>query len=201
MWARRCKVYGGKQGMCARTYRGERQRGFSLIELLVVIAVILIIAAIAIPNLLRSRMSANQASAATAVRTIATAEIQYQSNYPQIGYSNSIVELGTGAATNPPTTCPGVATAVAACLVDGVVTAGGIVPKSGYFLSETGFASGGVNTTYVAAAGPATYDRTGNFSYCIVPDNIVRVNLNNNASGIPAVTALTCLQPPFTPQQ
>lgn len=187
--------------MCAKTYRGEKQRGFTLIELLIVVAVILIIAAIAIPNLLRSRMSANQASAATAVRTIATAEIQYQSNYPQIGYSNSILELGTGAATNPPTQCPGIATSTAACLVDGVITAGGLVPKSGYFLSESGFAAGGVNTSYVAAAGPATYDRTGNFSYCIVPDNIVRVNLVNNASGLPVVTALSCLQPPFTAQQ
>ena len=187
--------------MCARTYRREEERGFSLIELLVVVAVILIIAAIAIPNLIRSRISANQASAATAVRTIATAEIQYQSNYPQVGYSNTIVELGTGAATNPPTQCPGVATAVAACLVDGVLTAGGLTPKSGYFLSETGFAAGGVNTSYVAAAGPVTFDRTGNFSYCIVPDNIVRVNFNNNASGLPVVTAATCLQPPFVPQQ
>jgi type IV pilus assembly protein PilA len=187
--------------MCAETHRAERQLGFTLIELLVVVAVILIVAAIAIPNLVRSRMAANQASAATAVRTVATAEIQYQSNYPQVGYSNSILQLGTGAATNPPTQCPGVATSTAACLVDGVVTAAGIVPKSGYLLSETGFANGGLNTTYVAEAGPVTYDRTGNFSYCIVPDNIVRVNLTNNASGLPGVNAVTCLQAPFSPQQ
>jgi type IV pilus assembly protein PilA len=180
----------------------KHQDGFSLIELLVVIAIILIIAAIAIPNLLRSRLSANQASAAAAMRTIATAEIQYQTNYPQVGYSASILQLGTGGATSPPTPCPaGGATPLNACLVDGVLTAAGVFPKSGYLLSQTGFAAGGINTTYVAAAGPDVFDRTGTFSYCIVPDNIVRVDLTNNASGVPAVTAVTCLQAPFSVHQ
>jgi type IV pilus assembly protein PilA len=80
----------------------SRERGFSMIELLIVVAVILIIAAIAIPNLIRARISANQSSAVASMRSISTAEVQYQSNYPLVGFSYSLVQLGTGAATNPP---------------------------------------------------------------------------------------------------
>ena len=71
-----------------------KQKGFSLIELLIVVAIILIIAAIAIPNLLRARIAANEASAAASVRTINTAEITYQSNYPATGFALAIASLG-----------------------------------------------------------------------------------------------------------
>ncbi len=59
----------------------KKQKGFSLIELLIVVAIILIIAAIAIPNLMRSRMAANEASAVGSLRTINTAEVTYFTNY------------------------------------------------------------------------------------------------------------------------
>ena len=59
----------------------NKQKGFSLIELLIVVAIILIIAAIAIPNLIRSRMAANEASAVASIRTINTAEVVYSTTY------------------------------------------------------------------------------------------------------------------------
>ena len=68
----------------------RRQTRFSLIELLIVVAIILIIAAIAIPNLLRARIAANESSAAAAIRTISTAQLTYQTSYPSVGYATSM---------------------------------------------------------------------------------------------------------------
>ena len=76
----------------------KSSKGFSLIELLIVVAIILIIAAIAIPNLLRSRIAANQASAVGSLRTLNTAEITYSSTY-NVGFTATLSYLA------PPSRC------------------------------------------------------------------------------------------------
>ncbi len=101
----------------------KQQKGFSLIELLIVVAIILIIAAIAIPNLLRARMAANESSAVGSMRTINTAEDHLQLHLPDYWLSANILSLG-----GPPNAACTPALG-SACLIDNVLSAG---VKSGY---------------------------------------------------------------------
>ena len=141
----------------------QKQKGFSLIELLIVVAIILIIAAIAIPNLLRARIAANEASAVASIRTINTAEISYNSAYPTVGFAAAIVNLGPGGVG---TSCPVPPTSTASCLIDGQLASG---TKSGYKFIAPGTAS-----TYVAVASPVAANQTGVRSFCSIPDAVVR---------------------------
>src|SRR6266404_9092381 len=108
----------------------SKQKGFSLIELLIVVAIILIIAAIAIPNLIRSKMAANEASAVASIRTVNTAEVVYSSTYniPEV-FAPLLVDLGDSAGTCA--TTPPISTN--ACLIDQVLAKADAAPgKSGY---------------------------------------------------------------------
>jgi len=152
----------------------RKQKGFSLIELLIVVAIILIIAAIAIPNLLRARMAANESSAASSVRTANTAEVTYQSTYPTTGYAATLLALGgpIGAACVP--------APASACLIDSVLANNGNPAgsgKSGYlFATGAGTVSGGVNVGYTVAAVPITINQTGLRGFCAEEDAVVRVD-------------------------
>ena len=142
----------------------RKQKGFSLIELLIVVAIILIIAAIAIPNLLRARMAANESSAVASIRTINTGMVTYNATYPTVGFAATLVALG-------PNANPCVATSTNGCLIDSVLAAG---TKSGYTFAATG-AGGPPAVQYYATAVPITVGQTGNRSFCSFEDAVVRV--------------------------
>jgi type IV pilus assembly protein PilA len=79
-----------------------RSRGFSLIELLIAVSIVLILAAIAVPNLLRTRSRANEAAAVVNLQSIGTAEMIYAISYPQVGYAPTLAKLGEPDGNAPP---------------------------------------------------------------------------------------------------
>jgi type IV pilus assembly protein PilA len=149
--------------------RIRKQKGFSLIELLIVVAIILIIAAIAIPNLLRSRMAANEASAVGSLRTINTACGTYSTTYG-IGFPTSLVSLGSAAAVS----------SGSAALIDNVLAGGA---KSGYtFVFAGGTATNGVVPTYTVNANPQVTGQTGQRFFFTDQSGVIRFNLTASAS-------------------
>jgi type IV pilus assembly protein PilA len=146
----------------------RRQTGFSLIELLIVVAIILVIAAISVPNLLRSRMAANEASAVGSMRAINTACIEYSTTFG--GFPSNLSDLGTS----------GGASSTSADLIDNILAGGA---KSGYtFTYTSGVPAGGVISVYTLNADPITPDQTGQRYFFTDQSAVIRFNTSAAAT-------------------
>ncbi|MGH9700720.1 MAG: competence type IV pilus major pilin ComGC [Candidatus Acidiferrales bacterium] len=156
-------------------------KGFSLVELLIVVAILLTLAAIAIPNLLRARMAANEASAVGSLRTIESAATLYQASWAN-GYPPSLDALGT--------TGTGPATCQNAEMIDSVLTTG---TKSGYLF---GWVKGTLKLTkadstckggygfedgYAVTAEPVSVGTTGQRAFCTDATGVIRYTTNGKA--------------------
>ncbi|MGH9547320.1 MAG: prepilin-type N-terminal cleavage/methylation domain-containing protein [Terriglobales bacterium] len=161
--------------------------GFSLIELLIVVAIILIIAAIAIPNLIRAKIAANEASATNSIRSINTAEFAYNSTYSNSGFALALGNLGGAAPCTP--------TAAAACLLDNVLSTAtaGSNGKSGYIFAATGIPPvvGTSIRSFVTGASPINYNITGVRNFCSSEDGVIRFDPGSSGS-LPVKTQAAC---------
>jgi type IV pilus assembly protein PilA len=168
----------------------RQHKGFSLIELLIVVAVILVIAAIAIPSLIRSRMAANEASAIASIRIMITAAGNYNSTYGN-GFPPSLAAIGTTGSGGPSCTN--------AQLLDSMLTGG---TKSGYnftlvpgtvaLTSASSSCSGGYGYAdgFVVTATPMGVT-TGQRAFCADATGVIRINNN----GSPSYTSPNCTDP------
>jgi type IV pilus assembly protein PilA len=158
----------------------KREKGFSLIELLIVVAIILIIAAIAIPNLLRARIAANEASGVGSIRTLNTAQATYYTNWG-VQYSNGMANLG--GPTGVPATC------ALAELIDPVLAGatGAATAKSGYWFTYAGAtatpAVGGCTgfQTYTFVGVPANCGQTGQRGFFTDQSGVIRFTTDCSA--------------------
>src|ERR1700693_969614 len=134
-----------------------KQKGFSLIELLIVVAIILIIAAIAIPNLLRSKIAANQASAVASLRTLNTSSVLYYTNYN--AYPTALSQLG-------PIASGGTVSSTTADMIDNTLASAS---------TKASWANGGVTGGYTINADPVSTS-TGQIHYFTDQSLVIRSN-------------------------
>jgi len=144
----------------------KKPKGFSLIELLIVVAIILIVAAIAVPAFIRSKIAANEASAVTSLRDINTGEVTYNNTYP--GTYATLAQLGPGGES-----CT-TASSTNACLIDIVLASASSAasPKDGYYFTI----GGDLVTGYTSLAQPSGPNTTGTRTFCSDETLVLFVN-------------------------
>jgi type IV pilus assembly protein PilA len=147
----------------------DKQKGFSLIELLIVVAIILIIAAIAVPNFLRSKIAANQSSAVGSMRSLNTACVAYITTYGQ--FPAALTNLG-------PVASGGTVSSTSADLIDSVLAAGS---KSGYTFT---YAAGTSNQSYSLTASPIAQGSSGQNMYYTDQSGLIRVDTSGTGATV-----------------
>jgi type IV pilus assembly protein PilA len=130
--------------------------GFSVVEILVVVMVILVIAAIAIPNMLQARMRANEAAAVASMNVIHTAEVAYVNAYPQVGFAGNLADLGTHGGN-----CENTGQSHSCRIMDDALTSG---LKDGYTFELVGDGNR-PNANYTLTAAPESAWTTGRCAY------------------------------------
>ncbi len=152
-----------------------QERGFSLIELLIVVAIILIISAIAVPSFMHGKIAANEASAVYSIRTINTAQVTYATNYPTVGYADTLNKLAAPAGGGPTSSSnAGVLDWVLGCNT-------AVCPKSGYNFQITNPAGIPVSS-YNVWGTPSIVGTTGNRGFCSDNMNPVLVDPNGGSA-------------------
>ena len=157
----------------------RKQKGFSLIELLIVVAIILIIAAIAIPNLMRSKIAANEASAVASTRTLVTAEATYNTTYQT--YTKTLTDLGPAPSSG--------ATSTGAGLIDGVLSAASAstAPKSGFWFTLSSNTAKPSMVDYQIVTKPVS-DKTGNRVFCTDESGVIRASIGASSTCTPGTS-------------
>jgi type IV pilus assembly protein PilA len=147
--------------------QAKKQGGFSLIELLIVVAILLVIAAIAIPSFIRSKIAANEASAVGSLRSLNTACVSYNTSYSQ--FPAALTNLG-------PIPSGGIPTSTSADLIDSVLSAG---TKSGYMFVYT---PGPSNQSYSITATPIAVGQSGQRMFFTDQSNVIRADVSGSGA-------------------
>ena len=174
-------------------YTVSKSAGFTLAELLIVVVLVILLAAIALPNLLRSQIAANETAAIESLAKINKAEVTYQTAFPTLGFASTLAALGPGSADGK---CASETHSSAhACLIEGALAAADSPSRTraGYWfsVSPTSTDAGGVVTGYVAGAAAGVFNKTGSRDFCSLEDAVIRFWVPREDSK-PATTTAAC---------